>query len=422
MPPKDPAEEQELKAYNKALEEKQRQEMVIYREEFKRYQVIRDMLLEYWNHVCLFIQKADSLEKERIAAESQEMLTLLQTCGMQASDDMQAIEQERNWHIYLGKSSTDKNVLAQTEILIAEVEMLLKHIHPDSTTHSLRQNLSGMSSLRRFVEDKATLFDVYVAIACEVSNVLASLEKTVRHSPDFGMSQIRKENKAHKSNEQQPAHPLEDVEHKSEPSGPDPNVLQDSPTIIPASLIGQENHVDGEGDIPLILTDMADNNRVNQVLQQDLCDPTFYDPKNPLIARPIFHPKQSLPDIVDATLKKTYIRPITVGRRVQGDQSRSQSAKKAQQVQEKSLGGEKTRAASPDGDTGKQTKGKKKEKHKRLLLSRSFRMNRLNLSLCIAIIESTTSTLLAVEFFLLTQLKLASHQISQKRRKEEFHV
>lgn len=56
MPPKDPAEEQELKAYNKALEEKQRQEMIIYREEFKRYQVIRDMLLEYWNHVCLFIK------------------------------------------------------------------------------------------------------------------------------------------------------------------------------------------------------------------------------------------------------------------------------------------------------------------------------------------------------------------------------
>ncbi|KAE8302352.1 hypothetical protein GL50803_0041619 [Giardia duodenalis] len=373
MPPKDPAEEQELKAYNKALEEKQRQEMIIYREEFKRYQVIRDMLLEYWNHVCLFIQKADNLEKERIAAESHEMLNLLQTCGMQAADDMLEIEQERNWQIYLGKNSTEKSVLAQTEILIAEVELLLKHIHPDSTTHSLRQNLSGISSVRRFIEDKATLFDIYVAIACEVSNVLASLEKTIRHSPDFGMSQLRKEDAAHDLGEHQPARTLEDGDHRPDHDGPGPHLAhQDSPSLIPTSLLSQEEHAANESDIPLILTDVPGNRGTDQTAQQELCDPTLYDPQNPLIARPIFQPKQSLPDIVDATLRKTYIRPITVGRRAQGDLSRAQSAKKIQQAAEKSPGGDKTRTASPSDEAGKQGKGKKKGKTQEAVAEQEF--------------------------------------------------
>lgn len=235
------------------------------------------------------------------------------------------------------------------------------------------------------------------------------------------MSQLRKEDAAHDLGEHQPARTLEDGDHRPDHDGPGPHLAhQDSPSLIPTSLLSQEEHAANESDIPLILTDVPGNRGTDQTAQQELCDPTLYDPQNPLIARPIFQPKQSLPDIVDATLRKTYIRPITVGRRAQGDLSRAQSAKKIQQAAEKSPGGDKTRTASPSDEAGKQGKGKKKGKTQEAVAEQEFPDEQVKSFIMYSDNRIYNFDSISCGVLPLIRLRPAFRRISQKREERIF--
>lgn len=182
MPPKEVNPEQLAKQRKKEMDERLLIEADLNKHEYGRLQKVKILLQTQWAGVCAFIQRTDASEHDRLMCESASFNGSLAGVVRQALPDLAAIERERDWQTFLGASREEPALITEAADLLATVQLLLRFIQTDSTTESLRQNLSDVPAARAYIEDMENVFDIYVALASDIVAVCGRLEKVVRYA------------------------------------------------------------------------------------------------------------------------------------------------------------------------------------------------------------------------------------------------
>ncbi|CAL6000467.1 Conserved_hypothetical protein [Hexamita inflata] len=174
MPPKE-SKEQQLKNAKKEREEKLLALKKWNSDEFSRLEKVKRAYLEHWTEMAKYVTSSEQEEKQRLAKESANFNNLLnEICG-QYSSELDMVKQQLDWDEFLKTVTPEDN----PQTVITALESLQKSIKFDSTVQSLRMQLGSIPIMRQFLEDKKTIYDVYVSICRKLADLLQKLQKYV---------------------------------------------------------------------------------------------------------------------------------------------------------------------------------------------------------------------------------------------------
>ncbi|KAH0569456.1 hypothetical protein SS50377_28405 [Spironucleus salmonicida] len=175
MPPKpdEKAIADAAKLFKKQLDEAKQKQLEFNTKEFARLNKVKTLILNHWTEIANYVATTSLNDKQSLQTESQDFSNFLRKISAERKSEIELISTELNWQQFKQQTQTAENDL------IPALDTLLSALKSDSTVFSLQKNLSQNPTLRNIIEQKESIYEIFLAAVTEICDQLAKLEKFI---------------------------------------------------------------------------------------------------------------------------------------------------------------------------------------------------------------------------------------------------